>query len=163
MPKVFLFQFCGKFSQMVPSWSLSPKPLLWRLEIKMLDLKAASVDRALSCHLTEDGTASERISGAVSPIMTSLAGSRGSLDIVSEASTLWSALSGLRPRLSDFTPPQNHNGAFFSFVFFVINYVTKLHFHFKNSSTGERTEVAHDQLSPLLPHFPNLVLPPETP
>ena len=60
----------------------------------MLDLKAASVDRELSCHLTEDGTASERISGAVSPIMTSLAGSRGSLDTVSEASRLWSALSG---------------------------------------------------------------------
>ena len=60
MPKVFLFQFGGKFSQMVPSWSLSPKPLLWRLEIKMLDLKAASVDRASPCHLSEDGAASER-------------------------------------------------------------------------------------------------------
>ena len=105
MLKVFLFQFSGKFSQMVPSWSLSPKPLLWRLEIKMLALKAASADRASSCHLTEDRTASERISGTVSPVMTSLAGSRGSLDTVSEASTLWSPLSGLRPRLSDFTPP----------------------------------------------------------
>ena len=51
MLKVFLFQFSGKFSQMVPSWSLSPKPLLWRLEIKMLALKAASADRALSCRL----------------------------------------------------------------------------------------------------------------
>lgn len=38
------------------------------------------------------------------------------METVGEACTLWSALSGLRPRLSDFTPPQNHNGALFSFV-----------------------------------------------